>query len=210
MELSMETGLPWKGNTRISIKQAAPSITSLRIRIPGWLTTPAPGDLYKYADTADNRISITVNGKPVSYKTEMGYAVIEKKWKNGDVIDFEMPMKVRKITSHPLLKQTEHRVALQYGPMIYCVEGTDNRGTAFDFIVPENTAFKVQYNEGMLGGINQISFNGQVMQPSDDRKSIVPVTKTITAIPYFSWNNRGADQMQVWLPTTIGEIRIAP
>jgi len=209
-DLSLETGFPWKGNNKITIKQAGKVPVKLKVRIPGWLNTPVPGDLYKYVNKTEDSVTITVNGKPIKYSIDQGYAVIERKWKKGDVLNFDVPMKVRKIISNPLLKQNNERVALQYGPMVYCVEGKDNSDKAYDFIVPEKTDFKIEYLPNLLGGINQISFDGTVMRPSDGGHTIIPVKSTIKAIPYYSWNNRGVDEMQVWLPTTVMSIKILP
>jgi len=207
---SMATGLPWKGNTQLVVKETSSKPVQLRIRIPGWLTEPVPGDLYTYADTSNIRPQLTINGKPFLYKTVQGYAVLERVWKKGDVIDFTLPLKVRRIISNPALRQNKDRVALQYGPMVYCVEGKDNDDQAYNFIVPASTNFEVNYNRALLGGVNEIKFDAVIMQPAGGGLSIVTVKKSITAIPYFSWNNRGVDEMQVWLPTSVGTVKITP
>jgi DUF1680 family protein len=208
MQISLETGFPWKGNNKITIRQAPKKNVQIKIRIPGWLETPVPGDLYSFTDNTALQPVVTVNGKAQSYKKDQGYAVIDRAWKAGDVIDYNLPMEVRKIKSNPALVQNTDRIAIQYGPLVYCVEGKDNMDKAYNFIVPESTAFKVEYAPQILGGINQIRFEADIMQPSADGKSIVVIKKDITAIPYYSWNNRGPDEMQVWLPTAVKSVKI--
>ncbi len=206
----MESGYPWKGNNQVSITQAANKNIELRIRIPGWITEPVPGDLYRYANNTEAKPILAINGQPVQYKIDQGYAVVTRKWKKNDRISFDLPMTVRRVLSHPQIKQNKEKTALQYGPLIYCVEDKDNAGTAYNFIVPDSTDFDVKYQPGLLGGVNQISFQATVFQPAPDKKSIQSDSRIVKAVPYFTWNNRGPGEMQVWLPSTIEAIRLIP
>lgn len=207
--LTMQTGYPWKGNTTISVTEAPRSAHQLRLRIPGWLQEPAPGGLYSYTgNKATTGFELRINGKVVTYREEAGYAVIDRKWKAGDLVEINTPMEVRRIVSRPELKQNADRVALGYGPMVYCVEGADNGNTAFNFILPADAGFSVQYEPGLLGGVNTISMMASVADPDKDGQGISMKAVPIKAIPYFSWNNRGAGEMQVWLPTAIRSIQV--
>ncbi len=208
MGISIKSGYPWKGNNTIEILTSKRA--TINIRIPGWLKEPAAEGLYKYTDAANVKPVVTLNGKPVSYKEEKGYAVISRSWKKGDIIQFETPMQVREIVSRPELKQNEGRIALQYGPMVYCVEGVDNNKSAFNFVVGEKPAYAVEFNPGLLNGINTIKFNANTVEVAADGRSVNTVKKQITAVPYYSWNNRGADEMQVWLPVNISKVQVAP
>lgn len=207
--LTMQTGYPWKGNTTIRVTEAPRSAHQLRLRIPGWLQEPAPGGLYSYTgNKATTGFELRINGKVVTYREEAGYAVIDRKWKAGDLVEINTPMEVRRIVSRPELKQNADRVALGYGPMVYCVEGADNGNTAFNFILPADAGFSVQYEPGLLGGVNTISMMASVAEPDKDGQGISMKAVPIKAIPYFSWNNRGAGEMQVWLPTAIRSIQV--
>lgn len=208
--LSMQTGYPWKGETAIAVTQAPKKKVQLKIRIPGWLTQPVPGNLYNYMDSSVSNVQILVNGKIVSWQQDNGYAIITRVWKKGDVVTFNTPMKVRTIGSRTELKQNDQRVALQYGPMVYCVEGTDNNNEAWNFIMPDQALFNVTYEPGLLGGVNTIVFDANILEASADGKRVNSTIKPVKAIPYFSWNNRGAGEMQVWLPTAIKEVKINP
>ena len=208
--LSMQTGYPWNGETTIAITHAPKKQVQLKLRIPGWLKEPAPGNLYRYIDTLSGEFKLLVNGKPVSWQEENGYAIIGRVWKKGDIIALDIPMKVRTMASRAELKQNDERIALQYGPMVYCVEGPDNNGKAWNFILADPPHFYVNYEPGLLGGVNTIVFDATIIQAGADGKTITTITKPVKAIPYFSWNNRGATEMQVWLPTTIKEVKINP
>lgn len=208
--LSMQTGYPWKGNSTMRITEAPKQSYQLRIRIPGWLQEPAPGDLYHYTDTATQQMTILLNGKAVAFTIDHGYAVLDRKWKAGDLLEINTPMSVRRIESRAELQQNRHRVALQYGPMVYCVEGADNQDRALNFIVPADAAASVSYEPGLLGGVNTIALQARAVAVSADGQAVNVVNKTIKAIPFFSWNNRGAGEMQVWLPTLFQDLKMTP
>ena len=209
LSIEMKTEMPWGGKTTVDVV-AAPSVKyALKLRIPGWLKEPAPGGLYFYsADAEAKEMTVTVNGKPTDYKEEGGYAVITRNWKKGDRLDVSAPMTVQRVGSRKELTQNAGREALQYGPLVYCVEGADNDGAAWNFILPEAAHFSVSYQPERLGGINSITFNGQAIEVSADGKTVNVREKKITAIPFFNWNNRGANEMQVWLPTKFTHVRV--
>jgi uncharacterized protein len=206
--LSLQTNYPWQGKTTISITDAPKKSVSLLLRIPGWLKEPAPGNLYHYTSASTGNLLVLVNGKQISYKEENGYAVITKAWKKGDVIQLDIPMTVQTVAGRAELKQNNQRIALLYGPLVYCVEGHDNNGKAWNFIMPDDPEFEVGFDADLLGGVNTILFEAMVTEPGSDGKTINMVSKPIKAIPYFSWNNRGPAEMQVWLPVTIKEVII--
>lgn len=206
--LTMQTGYPWKGNVQLTVAPSRKTSFELRLRIPGWLTTPVPGDLYRYAEEQNDQPIIKVNGETIQYATDKGYAVIKRNWKKGDVVTMELPMKIRRVVSNPQVKQNTNRVALQYGPMVYCVEGEKNGLKSGSVVVPAHATFEASYEPSLLGGVNVLRFNAPVVAVAENGLSVSTSTKQITAIPYFSWNNRGANDMQVWLPTSIQKISI--
>lgn len=206
--LSMETGYPWNGSVKLNINPSKKQDFELRIRIPGWLNEAAPGNLYHYETEEKSAPVILVNGKPAVYNDENGYAVLNRAWKKGDVVTIDFPMKVRRVLSNPLVKQNNNRVALQYGPLMYCVEGADNLNVNSGLVVPANTVFKTTFEPSLLGGVNTIRFESPVLTINNDEQTVSTVKKQITAIPYFSWNNRGAFDMQIWMPSVIKDVKI--
>jgi DUF1680 family protein len=205
--INMESKLPWKGEVTLKIDPRKKQSFPLRIRIPGWLTEPVPGKLYRYAESHPLQASISVNGTRVAYKIQNGYAVVERTWKKGDVVFVSLPMEVRRVEAIDSVKQDRDRIALQYGPLVYCVEGADNENVE-GLIVPSATKFNVQYSPDLLGGVNTIKFTAPVITTGNDGASVYTQQKAITAIPYFSWNNRGAKDMQIWLPSRVRKVAI--
>ncbi|MEJ7736444.1 MAG: beta-L-arabinofuranosidase domain-containing protein [Chitinophagaceae bacterium] len=208
VDIGLETNSPWGGSSSIKVDPSSPVKFALKVRIPGWLKEPVPGDLYRYETLKLLEPVLTVNDKPAAYAIEAGYAVIDRTWKQGDVVRVGLPMEVSRIISRPDLKQNTDRVALQYGPMVYCVEGIDNGGKCWNIILPGDASFVPSFDKNLLGGVNTISFNGIVAEVGEDGKSLQSVRKQIKAIPYFSWNNRGPGPMQVWLPVAFKDVKV--
>jgi uncharacterized protein len=208
LNISMNTGYPWNGKSELQINTSTSKNMNLHLRIPGWLTQPVPGDLYSYTNNEKVQPVILMNGKPATYKTDNGYAVISRKWKKGDRVEIDFPMIVRKISSREEVKENHNRVALQYGPLVYCVEGKDNNDKAWNFILAGNDKSEVKYVPGLLGGVNQILFNAKVVDIKSNGGDMGTSVQKITAIPYYAWCNRGSGEMQVWLPTSFTAVRV--
>ncbi|MCU0356584.1 MAG: glycoside hydrolase family 127 protein [Cyclobacteriaceae bacterium] len=209
--IAMETNYPSDGKITINVNPSSRNRFALRVRIPGWAEGKAvPGDLYRFKNLPEGKVVISVNGKPESVTMEDGYAVILRDWKKGDIAAIQLPMEVMEVQADEKVKQNAGRVALQRGPLVYCVEGADNDFRAWNFVVPENTQFKTSYRPDLLGGVTTITFEAPVLETDASGQSVQTAIKTLTAIPYFLWNNRGPNEMQVWLPRKINALRINP
>lgn len=207
--VAMESNYPWEGNVSVTVNPKSAVAFSMNVRIPGWARGEvAPGELYSFEDKSTANFVITVNGKPATFTMNQGYATINRTWKKGDKVELVLPMEVRRIISRPELKQDVERVALQRGPLVYCVEGADNNGKAWDLILPDGAAFKTAYQKDLLEGVTTIQFQAPTVQISGDGQTVTTEVKTITAIPYYAWCNRGQNPMQVWLPRKIKDIKI--
>jgi uncharacterized protein len=207
--ISMETNYPWDGNIKLTLQPKTKTKFKLHLRIPGWVQGEAvPGDLFVFEDKTKAAFSLTVNGKTVAYIVENGYAVIEKDWKKGDQVELVLPMEVKRIVSRPEVKQAEGRVALQRGPLVYCVEGADNGGQAWNLILPDKTNFQTTHQKDLLEGVTTIEFEAPTVQIDADGQSVKTEVKKIIAIPYYAWCNRGQNPMQVWLPRKIQDVKV--
>ncbi len=207
--LRVETNYPWEGNVKITANPAKKVSYALHIRIPGWAeNVPVPGRLYQFTDTDAAKPEILLNGKPVPYQTEKGYAVLDRTWQKGDIVEVKLPMPVRQVAARPDVKADQDRIALQRGPLVYCVEGTDNEGRAWNMLVPANATFTTKSFQVLNEPVVAIQAHVTVVEPAADGLSVQTKPKTITAIPYYTWANRGKSPMQVWLPSRIKEVKI--
>ncbi|MFN2315024.1 MAG: glycoside hydrolase family 127 protein, partial [Bacteroidales bacterium] len=157
--IRQETEYPWSGNVTISVDpDSEGSLFTLRIRIPAWTgNAPIAGDLYSYTNRPGKKIRITINGKHVSYRTDNGFAVIERKWNRGDVVDVTLPMEPRFITARNEVEADRGKVALGVGPMVYCLEEADN-GPVRELTVDPETKVDFAFDPELLGGVGTLSF----------------------------------------------------
>ena len=207
--ISMETNYPLDGNINITAQPDKKMQYGLHIRIPCWAGNEAvPGDLYEFADNNAEPLTILVNGKAVAYSTELGYAVINREWKKGDVVSMQLPMPVRKLISKADITANVNRIALQRGPLVYCVETKDNSEGVWNILLPADTKFSIISSTVLSEKIVALQAQVPVIIPSSDGTAVSTKTTTITAIPYYTWANRGSNAMQVWLPAKITGIRI--
>lgn len=208
VKLFQTTHYPRDGVVKITVTPDKKADFTLRLRIPGWAQKEAtPGGLYQFLDTPGS-FTIKINGHPATWTMERGYAVLNRTWHPGDNIELNLPMEVRRVVAAADVKANTNRVALQRGPLVYCFEAADNNGQAFNFMLPDNAALETQWNEKLLGGITTISGELPVAMPTADGLGITTEKHHITAIPYYAWNNRGAGQMQVWVPRKAGSVKV--
>jgi DUF1680 family protein len=190
VSLTQQNNYPWDGGLVFDVNPATTANFEIKIRIPGWARNEAvPSDLYKFDNTDNEKVTINVNGKPVSYKVVNGYASIDRVWKKNDIIKVELPMPVRKVLANANIKDDIGRVALQRGPLMYCAEWPDNNGSTSNISIPANTSFSAKFAPQLLNGVEVLTNKTQ--------NSEKPF---ITAIPYYAWANRGKGEMQVWFP----------
>lgn len=208
--IDQSSNYPWDGEVTINLNPDKKAKFTLYVRIPGWATGKAvPGDLYHFVKMPAKTVEVMVNGKLEQLiEIKNGYVAFNREWKKGDQVKVLLPMDVREVASKEEVIANVDRVALQRGPLVYCVEGADNRGKAWNFLLPEGTPFASVFKKDLLEGITTIEFDAPVIQTSADGLSVSTTSKTITAIPYYSWCNRGSNPMQVWLPRKIKDIKV--
>lgn len=194
VNIKQETEYPWDGNVSISVSPEKQSQFTVCLRIPGWAKDQVtPGDLYSFTEPEKDTVSIQVNGESIAYTTEKGYALIDRTWKKGDTISYHIPMSIRRVQAHQMVKDNEGKVAIERGPVVYCLEGVDNGAQLMNLTLSDSAKLQASFTPEMLNGIVVISGNALLGKGKETQ----PVK--MTAIPYYAWNNRGANEMKVWL-----------
>ena len=208
--LSQQSNYPWEGNVSIQVNPTKKTDFSLCLRIPGWARNqPVPGDLYRYVASTPEEIVVKVNGKAVAYTTREGYAVISRQWKKGDKVEYTLPMNIHRVEANEKVKDDRGKIAIERGPVVYCLEGIDNNNNLNTIILPDNASLSVKFQPAKLNGINEISGEAIVLEIATDGLSVLTKKQPFTAIPYYAWSNRGINQMKVWLPRKVKEITIS-
>jgi uncharacterized protein len=204
--ISQNANFPWDGKVAISVNPEKSGKFDLKIRIPGWALNEAiPGGLYKFTDNNNEQFRISVNGenfKVTAHKD--GYVVISRKWNQGDKVDIDFPMPVREVVANERVKEDRDKIAFQRGPVIFCAEWPDNNtGNILNLVINKSATATSEFVPSLLGGAEIIKTSGFQTKRTFDGKIEMLKEEPVTLIPYALWNNRGAGQMMVWLPSSV-------
>lgn len=201
IKLEQKTNFPWEEEVLLSIQPENPAKFNLNIRIPGWTGEEVvPGDLYRFTNPATLSIAIKVNGKPVEYNTENGFAVVKRKWKEGDEVSLYFPMEIRKIRANEKVEADLGHVAIQRGPLVYCLEWPDQEEQqVLHLMLAENHEMKYHFKPDLLNGVGLVQTEAYSLRAKLDG-SVEKTGVLMTAIPYYSWAHRGNGEMTVWIP----------
>jgi len=199
LRLVQETRYPWEGSVKITVEPERAGDFAVHVRIPGWARNEAvPSDLYSFLDEAAGDISLKVNGSAVPLQIERGYARLQRNWKSGDTIELDLPMPVRRIVSNDNIASNRGKVALQRGPLVYCLEGPDNEGKVLDLVIPDQAELSTRFQPDLLGGVVTITGEAETAKRTLDGRIVQDAKRPFIAIPYYAWAHRGGSQMTVW------------
>ncbi|MGB8190708.1 MAG: glycoside hydrolase family 127 protein, partial [Chitinophagaceae bacterium] len=165
-----------------------------------------PSDLYRFVSDVKDKPEIKVNGAAIDYRIEKGYAVIKRQWKKGDVMEMNLPMEVKRVTAHQNIIESKGKVALERGPLVYCIEGVDNYGKSSNIILPSDAILTVEHKPTLLNGITVLTADLPSILISENGQSITTQKRTVTAIPYYAWANREQSEMVIWLPEKVKDV----
>jgi DUF1680 family protein len=199
LKVTQKTNYPWDGRVNITVAPAQPSHFTFHLRIPGW------------AQSAQ----ASVNNKPVSGVEPGEYLPIQRKWSAGDVIQLQMEMPAQVIQANPRVIDDAGRVAVQRGPLVYCLEELDQPhgvslvNIALDLVNTPSENFQSELRTTLLGGVVVLRHVGRAYENDADARALYSGYSGVqtesrqiplTFIPYYAWANRQATSMQVWTP----------
>jgi len=205
VKFKQETSYPWDGNVKITINPAQRNQSfAILLRIPGWAqNTPIASDLYKFIDSNTEQVSLTVNGQSMPVTIDKGYVSVQRQWNQGDVVELYLPMPVRRIVAHTNVEADRGKVALERGPLVYCLEWPDNKdGHVRNILLPDASPLSASFKKDLLNGVQIITGKAYGCKLGEDGKTIEKTEQDFTAIPYFVWANRGRGEMEVWIANT--------
>lgn len=191
IKLFQETNYPWKGKVTINVSLDCDKEFALSLRIPGWC----------------RRATIEINDSSfnVSENIQNGYAMLSRKWKNGDKVLLDMEMPVEIVEANPSVRADAGKVAISRGPIVYCLEEVDNGNKLSAIAITESTKFSAEFDEDILGGIVVIKANAARIEEKTWQDNLYRVYKNenvpteIIAVPYSLWGNRIPGEMQTWI-----------
>jgi len=197
LKVTQKTNYPWDGNVELTLAPSEASEFVVYLRIPGWV------------DSA----RVAVNNKAVAGAKAGEYLPIRRRWSAGDRISLQMVMTPQVLEANPRVADDTGRVAVQRGPLIYCLEELDQpSGVMLSDVALElgkrpDSEFQSEMKNDLLGGVLLLRHTGLSSDRSGahntlysrytgatERTRKVP----LTFIPYYAWANRQATSMQVW------------
>jgi hypothetical protein len=201
LKLVQQTEYPWDGDITLKISPAKPATFTLYLRIPGWAS----------------KATVTLAGKPAPGKPKPGeYFAIRREWKGESTVRLQLDMTPHLVAANPLVREDYGKVAVQRGPLLYCLEQVDQeeRGSIFDVTLSASAGpswgFTSEFRPDVLGGIVLLKHQGvatakplseeplyhtvERMPPSEGKEV------NLTFIPYYAWANRLPSPMEVWIP----------
>jgi uncharacterized protein len=185
VKVRAETRYPWEGEVKLTLSPEKPMAIDLKLRVPGWC----------------HQATVKLNGQPVDARPELGYVTLSRTWQPGDVVTLSLDMPVERVYADPHVKADIGRVAIQRGPIVYCLDGVDNDGQVRNFVLPRVAMLKATFVPDLLGGVVVVRGEGlRIGGEATDEAELEVKKVKFQAVPYYAWDNRAPGQMVVWLP----------
>jgi uncharacterized protein len=197
LKVTQKTNFPWAGDVAITVSPASPVDFALYLRIPGWC----------------NDSQVKVNGESISGGSPGHYLAIRRRWSPGDTIDVKFNMTPQVIEANTRVVDDYGRVAVQRGPLVYCLEQMDQPAgvslydVSLDLRAKSVAQFEEHFEPNLLGGIVVLRHSGAATENAGTKLYQAYTNAALQTrgvelrfIPYYAWANRAATPMQVWTP----------
>jgi DUF1680 family protein len=189
--LKQESDYPWHGTIKLSLEIEQPTEFGLNLRIPGWC----------------KQSHLTINGEafPVEQHLHKGYVRIVRSWQSGDSITLDLAMPVERVYAHPDIPEDIDCIALQRGPLVYCLEQADNNVPLHRIRLSPTASLESHFEPALLGGITVVAADATVLETEDWSDTLYRTTPPahhahkLVAIPYYTWDQRQSGEMRVWI-----------
>ena len=180
--LSVRTDYPWRGEVSVHIVSTPDHPWTLSLRVPRWCRTA------------------TLRGPDGDARVPAGERTVDltRRWRAGDEVALSLDLAVRVTEPHPRVDAVRGCVAVERGPLVYCVESADVPPEAqLEELVwdPERPPVEVarpDLGDSIVGVRIPVVRRGPAGHATDH--------STAGAIPYFAWANRTVAGMRVWIP----------
>ncbi len=194
--LRIETEYPHQGEVDITFAEVPRPPVALAVRVPSW---------------AQETLRCGMAGAEVGARDrQTGYHCVSHAWRPGDRIRVSMDLGPRLTVASPRVDATRGALAIERGPLVYCLEEADNEGveSLADLGINPQVPLTERFEADLLGGVYKVAAQGwrthdRAWNEFLYRPYPVPgngQAVTLSAVPYYTWANRGAGAMQVWIP----------
>jgi DUF1680 family protein len=204
VKLEQETEYPWGCDIKLTIRPEKEFPFDLFVRVPEWAARDysvtflgAPkvriGQKREAGEQSTSRIT--------QHEVRKGYIRLSGSWRNGDTIQISLGMAPRRVYADERVKADVGRVAIQRGPIVYCLEGVDNDGRARNLVLPKDAKLEAKFEKDLLRGVTVVRGDALAVSANEDGTRVSKPVK-FQAVPYSTWDNRAPGEMVVWLPET--------
>lgn len=198
----VKSGLPWDGNVQISTWTVRGTACTVALRLPGWCSSyTVNGENGTFAEGESN---LKQQGFTEAF-VKNGYLYLTRKWENGDTLEIQFEMPVRIMQASRRVSETEGRVAITRGPIVYCLEEADNGKELHNLYIDVEARKEWQVSGEVGSKMVLITAEGKRYRDADYNKELYrefekPLYEPVKLkwIPYYAWANRGEGEMQVW------------
>lgn len=189
LEIKVESGFPQNGNVTLEIEASSPIESTLALRIPDWC------DKYTISE---------LQGDKTVFKD--GYLYITKTWSGREELHLDFPMESKIVHANNKVRENVGKVAIVRGPIVYCLESIDN-GEELQLIRIDEMDCNINEIAGQIGDedVIKLTMSGEraIVRNEDgslyNTKEVEYKKVILTLIPYYTWANRGEDEMMVWI-----------
>lgn len=198
IRFQIDSQFPWDGKVKLKVTASQPTIGTLACRIPGWCHEyTLDGELGMMEGSADYK-----NG---SLKVKDGYFYITKEWSVAEEITLDFAMPVQLMQAHTKVREDEGKLAVVRGPIVYCMEETDNGKNLHNLYLEPDLLPLVEATDELGTPMTFVTMKGRRYEDSSEDDSLYMdysvsnyVDVDLRYIPYYAWNNRREGEMQVW------------
>lgn len=212
VHVTQKTNYPWDGNVKFTFTPKKSKKYAVKLRVPGWARNkPVPSDLYSYLNPKDQPVKLKINGAESAYLIgEDGYITIDRKWKKGDSVEIDFPMEVKRVVANEKVEDDLGKVSLERGPIVYCLEWPDNDEKVLNSVLFDGVPVTAKgFEPALLNGVVRLEARAKAAK-RDENQQIVVEDKLLTAVPYYTWANRGEGEMAVWIPRNLESTKPLP
>ena len=217
--VTVHTDYPWHGRITVTIGETpAGQPWTLSLRIPQWCT--------EFTVKTPDHAGGPATGVETTAPPDDGWLRLTRAWAPGEHVTLELDLAPRLTRPDPRVDAARGCVAIERGPLVYCLEQADHPGGGLDGIVIDATRPLVaEHRPGLLGGVTTVAASGYrravpasgwwpypsgpadgagrvTCDGADDSadRTVASGPVQLTAIPYYTWANRDAGAMRVWIP----------
>ncbi len=214
VHLTQTTEMPWKSVVEFTVDSVSDHAGDARfvlaLRIPSWSRGRGiRGTPYAWlgAPRAPAVWSLSVNDERVPYSAfseDSGYHRIDRIWKAGDRVRLGLLIPTARIVAKKEIESARDRVALERGPLVYCVEAIDaggSRSTIRDVYLPDDAEINTEERPDLFGGATVLTTTARRVGGGEVK---------LTAVPYAFWAHRDVGEMQVWLARNAATAEAVP